>query len=113
MAKQTIDQFFSDLSEEEIDTNSPTVYFALDGVSYEIDLTDDEASALRDALAPYIQAGRKVAGSRSSRRSGGAAASRPAPKEVRAWAEAQGIDVPSRGRIPAAILDQYLAANPS
>src|SRR5689334_4201388 len=39
-----------------------TVSFALDGVSYEIDLNQDNASNLRTALADVIAAGRRVGG---------------------------------------------------
>jgi len=39
-----------------------TVQFGLDGVTYEIDLSDDNAAALRDELARYIGAGRRVGG---------------------------------------------------
>lgn len=35
----------------------------------------------------------------------------PAPKDVRAWARAQGIDVPARGQLPADVVAQYQAAH--
>ena len=34
-----------------------TVLFSLDGIAYEIDLTDGNAAALRDAFAPYVVGG--------------------------------------------------------
>ena len=37
-----------------------TVGFSLDGTSYEIDLTTKNASALRKALQPYVNAGRPI-----------------------------------------------------
>ena len=37
-----------------------TVSFALDGTSYEIDLNDENAAGLRDALAHYIGHARKA-----------------------------------------------------
>ena len=45
-----------------------TVSFGLDGTSYEIDLNDKNAAALRDALAGYVGHARKVTGSRRGRR---------------------------------------------
>ena len=45
-----------------------TVNFGLDGKEYAIDLNAKNASALRDALAPYVGHARPVSG-RSSRRS--------------------------------------------
>ncbi|WP_345713818.1 Lsr2 family protein, partial [Kineococcus glutinatus] len=45
-----------------------TVSFALDGVSYEIDLSDEHAGALRDAFAPWIGHARRVGGRTGARR---------------------------------------------
>lgn len=39
-----------------------------------------------------------------------APAGTPAPKDVRAWAAGQGIDVPARGKLPDAVVEQYQAA---
>src|SRR3712207_8045448 len=36
-----------------------TVSFGLDGKSYEIDLSDNNAAEFRDALSKYVSAGRK------------------------------------------------------
>jgi len=41
-----------------------TVPFALDGVAYEIDLSDDNAAALRTELERYVEASRRVGGRR-------------------------------------------------
>lgn len=35
----------------------------------------------------------------------------PAPKDVRAWAAEQGIDVPARGKLPENVVQQYQAAH--
>lgn len=40
------------------------ISFALEGVDYEIDLNDSNAAKLRDALAPYVAAGRRTGGRR-------------------------------------------------
>jgi Lsr2 len=40
-----------------------TVRFGLDGTEYEIDLNAGHARELRDALARYVDAGRRVSGS--------------------------------------------------
>ena len=37
-----------------------SVEFALDGVAYEIDLSEDNAEKLRDALAGYVAGARRV-----------------------------------------------------
>jgi len=90
-----------------------TVQFALDGVSYEIDLSEPNAESLRGALAPYLAAARRVGG-RASRR--GAAKSRPAAERVdlsdlRAWARENGYQVSDRGRVSSEVRAAYEAAH--
>ena len=94
---------------------SETVEFALDGTSYEIDLSEKNAAALRDAMAVYVAAGRKVASgrrggasTRSKARSHGAG---PAASEIREWARANGMEVPERGRVSAEVRKAYEAAH--
>lgn len=113
MAQKTTVTYFSDLSGAKVDGESAGVQFGLDGATYEIDLTAKEQKALRDALAPYIAAGRKAAsGATPRRRANSAAASTGAtPKEIRAWALENGHEVPARGRIPALALEAYNAAH--
>ena len=56
---------------DDIDKSSPadeTVSFSLDGVSYEIDLTSDNAAKLRDDLAVWIGHAERTGGRRSSGR---------------------------------------------
>lgn len=47
-----------------------TVRFSIDGRNYEIDLSDDNAAALRKALQPYTEAGRRIVRTRSRQRRG-------------------------------------------
>ncbi|WP_414690405.1 histone-like nucleoid-structuring protein Lsr2 [Nocardioides sp.] len=88
-----------------------TVSFALDGTSYEIDLNDKNAAALRDALATYVGHARKVSGSRRGRRSSAASAGGHPAKEIREWARANGHKVPERGRIPSDVREAFEAAH--
>jgi hypothetical protein len=89
-----------------------TVLFGLDGMHYEIDLSTDNAKALRTALARYTDAGRKVTG--TARRAGQNGRKAPSSSisstDVRAWAKAHGVELKDRGRIPAGVLAQYQAA---
>ena len=92
-----------------------TVSFALDGVDYEIDLSEQHAGELRNALALYIGHGRRTGG-RRRKSSGGsakspAAAGGPSPSEIRAWARENGWDVPERGRVAADVREAYAAAH--
>ena len=88
-----------------------TVSFGLDGTSYEIDLNDKNAGALRDALATYVGHGRKVTGSRRGRRSSASSNSAHSAKEIRDWARSNGHKVPERGRIPSSVREAFEAAH--
>ncbi|QAY69185.1 histone-like nucleoid-structuring protein Lsr2 [Xylanimonas protaetiae] len=91
-----------------------TVTFALDGVTYEIDLTSAHASELREAFATWIGHGRK-SGSRA------AATARPAGRrtsadraqlaKIREWARENGHKVSDRGRISAEVIAAFEAAH--
>lgn len=95
-----------------------SITFGLDGVSYEIDLSEVNADELRKILEPYVKAGRKIGTNR-----GGSAGSRrrvptqkrteaePSSDVYRAWAKSNGYEVSSRGRVPQSIKDAYAAAN--
>jgi hypothetical protein len=89
-----------------------TVSFGLDGASYEIDLNDANAAALREALSGYVGHARKVTGGgRRTRKSSGSASSSSHTKDVREWAKAQGMEVSERGRISADVQQAYDAAH--
>jgi hypothetical protein len=105
MAQKVITLLTDDLDGTEA---SQTVLFALDGKSYEIDLNDDNNAKLREALAPYLGAGRKVGGGRlpSVRRIGSTGPTRDLAA-VRQWARDNGHDVNDRGRVPASILEAF------
>ena len=89
-----------------------TVRFGLDGAEYEIDLKEKHAKALRDALARYVSAARRVSGSarRPARAGRRTSASGLNTTEVREWAKAQGIEVKDRGRVPAELVVKFKAA---
>ena len=86
-----------------------TVSFGLDGTSYEIDLNDKNAAALRDAVATYVGHGRKVSGGRRGRRSTASSTSGASAKEIRDWARSNGHKVPERGRIPSNVREAFEA----
>ncbi|MBV9593921.1 MAG: Lsr2 family protein [Actinobacteria bacterium] len=93
-----------------------TVTFALDGNSYEIDLSASNASALREALAKYIgharRAGRAARPAPTPVRSGRTPArvDREQLQAIREWARTNGHTVSDRGRIPSAIVEAYHSA---
>ena len=109
MAQRTRIELVDDIDGNDADE---TVTFALDGASYEIDLSAKNATKMRDGLAVYVGSGRKVGGRR--RRGAGSRASRSSSTntaEVRAWARDNGYDVSDRGRIPEEIRQAYDAAH--
>ena len=88
-----------------------TVLFGLDGAEYEVDLSTDNAQGLRDALAQYVGVARRTGGRRKR-----ATATAPRAAEngsgantsdVRAWAQENGYEVSSRGRVSAEVRDAY------
>jgi hypothetical protein len=87
-----------------------TVSFGLDGSNYEIDLCEQHAGQLREAVAPYLAAGRRSGrpGGRRGRR-GRTGATGVDSAAVREWAKAHGVKVSERGRISAEVLEQYAA----
>jgi len=107
VAKQTTVTLVDDLDGSEADEQ---IEFAVDGRSYEIDLSAANVARLRDALSPFVSAARRTGGRRSS--GGSAAASRPSTdreqnQAIREWAQQQGMKISERGRIPSNVLEAY------
>ena len=75
-------------------------------------LNAKNAQALRDALARYTRAARRVSGPTRRQPRGGhrAPANGLNTTEVREWAKAQGIEVKDRGRVPAELVVKFKAA---
>ncbi|MEU6577049.1 Lsr2 family protein [Streptomyces sp. NPDC046805] len=90
-----------------------TVTFALDGKTYEIDLTTGNADTLRGLLDPYVKGGRRTGGRASGGRGKARAASGGSQDtaQIRAWAKENGYEVNDRGRVPASIREAYEKAN--
>jgi len=89
-----------------------TLTFAFQGVSYEIDLNDDHASALEESFHDWIESARKVTSSQSTkpRRSGvsaGASGGGRDLNEVRVWLRSNGHEVADRGRVSQTLLEEY------
>lgn len=110
MAQKVVVELVDDLD----GTASPdisTVTFRLDGASYEIDLTENNAERLRESLAPYVGAARRTGG-RIKRAVSTGPATRPAAdreqtKAIREWARDNGWALADRGRIPANVMTAF------
>lgn len=112
MAQKVTTHLVDDLTGDTIEEGGKTVQFSFDGNHYEIDLSDDNADALREAFADYVAAARKVTG----RNNRGSVGSKPRsnPDElakIREWAAANGHEVSSRGRISQSVKEAYDAAH--
>ena len=114
------------LTPEEVET----VSFAVDGTTYEIDLSPANASSLRNDIAMWIEHARptkiratKTTGSKASGRGttrpaatatktgGRITADRERSAAIRGWAHDHGHTVYPRGRIPATIVEAYNTAH--
>lgn len=89
-----------------------SIKFALDGVTYEIDLSAKNATKLRKSLDSFVQAARRVGGRRvtAKRPATAHAPSSVDTRAVRAWAESNGYQVSDRGRISTEVMDAFHAA---
>jgi len=105
MASRTIILLEDDVDGSKADE---TIEFGIDGNTYAIDLSDSNANKLRGALDGYISKARKVSGKRSTNRKASSAVDL---KAVHAWAASNGIELSSRGRLPASVLQQYRSAD--
>ncbi|MFG2439712.1 Lsr2 family protein [Streptomyces sp. NPDC048508] len=110
MAQKTVTVYTDDLTgaeSEEVRTHT----FSLDGVNYEIDLTSDNYDKLFEALAPFIDKGRKTGRATRAGRARKASTVGPSAEEMRSWARGNGYEVNDRGRVPASIHEAYRAAH--
>jgi hypothetical protein len=115
VAREVIEKLVDDLD------GSPaneTITFGLDGTSYEIDLSKKNAAAFRSAFARYTAVGRRSSSARPAARPKTAPSVNGTKKpkrdfdlmQLREWAGANKVAVPSRGRIPRSVIEQYKAA---
>lgn len=106
MASKTIVEWIDDINGAEA---SETVPFSLDGSSYEIDLSDENAAQLRGVMRGWIDASRRTA-----QRRGPAIRSRNTGADqarIRKWALDNGFDVGPRGPLRTEILRAFNSRN--
>jgi len=87
---------------------------------YQIDLSEENAAKLRDALAPFIDVARNAGGRSAGRRPRRAQqqpvddkpvrSSREQTAAIREWARQHGHKVSDRGRISKSVMQAYQAA---
>ena len=113
MAREVIEKLVDDLDGGDA---TESVSFALDGTSFEIDLSKKNAAAFRKLFDRYVKAGRRAAPAGGRRHKVAAPTNGSTPKRqfdiarLREWAKTNDVTVPARGRIPQAVVDQYKQA---
>src|SRR4051794_30215980 len=111
MAQRTQVVLIDDLDGTEIEEGGQSLSFSFNGTDYSIDLSEANAEKFEQVLTPYIDSAQRVGGRRSSRSSAAPKnTSAVDSKAVRAWAASNGIELSSRGRIPADVVAKYEAA---
>lgn len=116
MAQIKTVRLVDDLDESEA---AETIYFAIDNKGYEIDLSAENATELRDVFAPYVaaarrasKAGREVTAvlvAARTRRTADPTAEKERNRAIREWAKQRGTPVAERGRIAREIVAAYEA----
>ncbi len=132
MASKTQVLLLDDLDPTQETSADETIRFGLDGETYEIDLSNDNAYALRSAFSRYVESARTVRnGTKPPQRRRATAAPSPAPAapvftgsgnpplamtpelrtQIRDWANSNGFQVGVKGRIAKHVLDAYTLAH--
>jgi hypothetical protein len=124
VAKNVIVEVTDDVDGSVIpDGSGESIEFSVDGVDYAIDLKDKNAEKFRKTLGYYIDHAAKIGGRKrgshtATVRAAAAAAARKSTKRpaeqmraIREWANANGYEVSSRGRVPTAIIEAFDAAH--
>lgn len=128
MAKRVIEILEDDLGDGDA---AGTLRFGLDGTWYEIDLSEKNTKRFNDAMKEFVENARRTGGKAGGATKSGSSVKKstaaPAKKaaatpsgtganqsgysnrEIRDWARTQGIEVGSQGRLPADIIDQFVA----
>ena len=117
MAQKVIVEIASDMSGV---GDAHKVDFGLDGVNYEIDLTEDEHARLKGALGEFVSNARKSTGTKRGRpakastgvATGGSGLTPDERKAVREYAAANGVELAARGRIAELAVTAWRTQNP-
>lgn len=108
MAERTLVELVDDLDGGKAEE---TIRFAVDGKAFVIDLSKKNAMAMRKALDPYTKAARAAGGTRSNgpKRVMNLRWSKAQYGQARAWALKKGKELPSRGRLSNALMEEWEA----
>jgi hypothetical protein len=109
VAQKVVREFIDDIDGSVAER---TFTFAVDGTSYEIDLSSENIAEFKSAIGGFIESARKVKNTSNSRGQRGTSATN-LPKrrghlnDVREWARKNGYNVSGRGRVSAEVLAAF------
>jgi hypothetical protein len=106
MARETIVQLVDDLDGSPAES---TVRFGLDGIAYEIDLSEKNENELRTKLGPFLEAATRVRAEVRRGRGKGPTTDKERNTAIRAWALSEGVELAQRGRIANVVQEAYEA----
>lgn len=90
---------------------SETVTFGVDGKTYEIDLSEQNAAALRESLATWVSSSRRVGKASKAANAAARRETSPDVAKVRQWARENGHTISDRGRVSAEVRQAYVASH--
>ena len=113
MAQRVQTILVDDLDGTELGDDGQTIRFGWLGAEYTIDLSQANVDKFAAAISPFVDAGQRIGG-RKTRSSGpstnGNGNGQIDTKAVRKWAASNGIELSSRGRVPADVVEKFKAA---
>lgn len=94
---------------DDLDGKSPaeTVELVINGEKYSVDLSKKHRADLNRVLKRYLDAATQTAKPAAVRLPANPDERKTKVQEIREWANKRGLTVPSRGRLPKSIVDQY------
>ena len=111
MAQRTQIVLIDDLDGTEIkDGEAQSIAFSWSGVDFSIDLSKANAEKFEKAIGPYLEKAQRVGGRRGRPVGSSPSTELVDTRAVRAWAASNGIELSSRGRVPADVVEKYRAA---
>lgn len=112
MAQNTVVTVVCDEPHDQEREAAETVEFAYNGARYEIDLCEQGSEEFRGAMGKYAEHARRISNTKTvNAKPVARRRRRPETKDIREWANEQGLRVSNRGRIPEDVISKYEAAH--
>ncbi|OZD67272.1 hypothetical protein CH263_11605 [Rhodococcus sp. 06-1059B-a] len=115
MAKKVFVQLVDDIDDKPIESGGEHITFSVNGVGYEIDLSDKNAKEFHRKLDYYIEHSLRVGGKRAKKSGGSVSVNSKRDanqtKAIREWAKSNGYAISTRGRIPTDVEHAFDAAH--